>query len=163
MGARKQAEAAAAAAAKKKSWFFGGGGGGGNETVEENREADVNGKDNFLGKVTIEFGQLLSRGCITGDFPIATNGKPLGGTLRLCLRAIPVALDPDRYEGVPSKTSAASKSSPSIARYDNGLAFVFHCDTDKDDDDDEQKNKHNGEEEKTSIAAIKREINGADA
>merc|ERR1712232_1012175 len=68
--ARKEAEAAEAAA-KKKSWFFGGGGGGNKpendndkEPVEANREGDNNGKENFLGKVTIEFGRLLARGCI---------------------------------------------------------------------------------------------------
>merc|ERR1711959_147228 len=139
--ARKEAEAAEAAAAKKKSWFFGGGAASkpennGQEQLEANREGDINGKENFLGKVTIEFGQLLTRGCIAGDFPIATNGKPLGGTLSLCLRTIPVSLDPDRYEGVPQSPSR----SPSIVRYKNGLDISFTCDEEDEDNEDKDNN-----------------------
>merc|ERR1712232_332496 len=125
--------------------------------VEANREGDINGKENFLGKVTIEFGQLLARGCIAGDFPIATNGKSLGGTVRLCLRIIPVSLDPDRYEGVPRSPSR----SPSIVQYKNGLDIAFTREEEDDDDNDE--NNDDGEEEITSIAAIKNEINVAEA
>jgi len=156
--ARKAAEEAEAA--KKKSWFFGRG--GGNNSKEQDGSTDANGtgsegnnneKDSFLGKVTIEFGQLLARGCIAGDFPIMTNGKPLGGALRVCLRTIPVSLDPDRYEGVPLPVgNESSPKSPSIIRYKNGLSFAFTC--------DQADGKINGGgEEKTSIAAIKREIN----
>ena len=88
-----------------------------------------------------------------------TNGKPLGGTLRVCLRTIPVSLDLDRYVGVPlpavGDDEPSPPKSPSIVRYKNGLTFAF-----KSDEADGE--KKDGDGEKTSIAAIKKEINSTD-
>eukprot|EP00536_Pseudo-nitzschia_multiseries_P012451 jgi/Psemu1/326831/estExt_fgenesh1_pg.C_4770015 len=130
----------AAAEAKSKSWgFFGFKGSEPKSQKDEAGEGDS--KDVFLGKVTIDFKQLLARGCIAGDFPIMVNSKEIGGVLRVCLRTRPV-LDPDRYEGVPLLTEDGNAPSPSIKTYKKGLAFVF-------------KNKDG--DETTSIEAIKRE------
>lgn len=122
---RKEAEAAAAAAEaspKRTSWFFGGRG------EVKPPESDVTGegesKDIFLGKVTIEFKPLLSRGCLAGDFPILVNSRAIGGTLRVCLRSRPV-LDPDRYEGLPWVPSDGAPVSLTIATYKQGLSFAF--------------------------------------
>jgi len=92
-------------------------------------------------QVTIDFKQLLSRGCIAGDFPIMVNSREIGGVLRVCLRTRPV-MDPDQYDGVPLVTEDGKAPSPSIKTYKNGLAFVF-----KDKDGDET----------TNIEAIKHE------
>jgi len=123
---QKREEAAAkkeaAAAAKKKSWFFNRGGSEPEPSEDKVGEGDP--KDIFVGKVTIDFKQLLSRGCIAGDFPIMVNSKAIGGFLRICLRTSPV-LDPDRYEGVPLVTADGESSSPSIKTYKSGLSFTF--------------------------------------
>jgi hypothetical protein len=87
-----------------------------------------------------------------------TNAKSLGGILRVAIRTKP-ALDPDKYEGVlplmsveedddGSTTTTPSSSSPSISTYKKGLSFAFNNKTKSDGNDDD---------EKTSIAAIKRE------
>jgi len=150
IAAKKEAAAAAAAvASKKKSWFFGGGGKSNNSRRERNKSelssehnATNNDKDTFLGKVTIEFNQLLSRGCITGDYPIMTNAKSLGGILRVAIRTKSI-LDPDRYEGV---TTVSSSSSLSTSVYKDGVTFTFH-NTDKDNDV--------GDKKTSSVATMK--------
>jgi len=139
---KKRQEAAArkkAAEAKAKSWFFGFKGSEPKPSEAEPGEGDP--KDVFVGKVTIDFKQLLSRGCIAGDFPIMVNSREIGGVLRVCLRTRPV-MDPDQYDGVPLVTEDGKAPSPSIKTYKNGLAFVF-----KDKDGDET----------TNIEAIKHE------
>jgi len=126
---RKEAEEAAAAAAeasKRKSWFFG-------RSETKSPENDVGSsegesKDVFLGKVTIDFKSLLSRGCLAGDFPILVNSKAIGGVLRVCLRTRPV-LDLDRYEGLPWVPSDGPPVSLSIATYKQGLSFAFPNET----------------------------------
>ena len=80
-----------------------------------------------------------------------TNAKSLGGILRVAIRTKP-ALDPDKYEGVLPLMSVEeddpSSSSPFIGTYKKGLSFTFHNKTKIDGNDDD---------EKTSIAAIKRD------
>ena len=83
-----------------------------------------------------------------------TNAKSLGGILRVAIRTKP-ALDPDKYEGVlplmsvdGSTTTNPSSSSPFIGTYKKGLSFTFNNKTKIDGNDDD---------EKTSIAAIKRD------
>jgi hypothetical protein len=120
---RKEVAAAAAAALpKKKSWFFGFG-----ESKSSQSDVDVNEtetKDSFLGKVTIEFKPVLYRGCLTADFPILVNSRPIGGVLRVCLRTRPV-LDPDRYEGHSWLPSDGAPASLSITAYKKALSFSF--------------------------------------
>lgn len=114
--------AAAAAAPKKKSWFF-----GYKEATPAQPDAGTSEsetKDTFLGKITIEVKPLLSRGCLTGDFPILVNSRPIGGVLRVCLRTRPV-LDPDRYEGLQWSPSDGAPPSLSITTYKQGLSFTF--------------------------------------
>jgi len=111
-----------AAASKKKSWFWGSKSGAKEKEQADESDGEGDPRDLFLGKVTIEFKPLLSRGCITGDFPILVNARPIGGVLRVCLRTRPV-LDPDRYEGLP-----VTGSSPSISLYKEGLSFGFKQD-----------------------------------
>merc|ERR1712071_739112 len=125
---RKEAKAAAAAASapKKKTWFFG-------RSESKQPESDVGAgegesKDIFLGKVIIDFKPLLSRGCLTGDFPILVNTRPIGGVLRVCLRTRPI-LDLDLYEGLPWKPSDGAPVSLSITSYKNGLSFSFPNET----------------------------------
>ena len=105
--------------------------------------------------------------CITGDYPIMTNAKSLGGLLRVAIRTRPV-LDPERYIGRPlppptisiptprndteyhdhTATNAAATAGPSIGVYTQGLSFKFIKQDVMDDN-------------KTSIAAIKQESEGA--
>jgi hypothetical protein len=80
-----------------------------------------------------------------------TNAKSLGGILRVAIRTKP-ALDPDKYEGVLPLMSVEEddppSSSPFIGTYKKGLSFTFNNKTKIDGNDDD---------EKTSIAAIKRD------
>jgi hypothetical protein len=96
----------------------------------------------FSAQVTIEFKPLLSRGCLTGDFPILVNSRAIGGVLRVCLRTRPV-LDPDRYEGLPWDPSDGAPVSLSISAYKKGLSFAFPNETNSKNND--------------SIESIKRE------
>ena len=184
LAAAERARQEAIAAKKKASWFFGGGSktttaattvheaaaSSASLTITKGTEANTtSNKDTFLGKVTIELHPLLSRGCITGDYPIMTNAKSLGGLLRVAIRTRPV-LDPERYIGRPlppptisiptprndtddhdhdhTATNAAATAGPSIGVYTQGLSFKFI----KQDVVDANK---------TSIAAIKQESEGS--
>jgi len=123
---RKEAAAVAVETPKKKSWFF-----GRSETKTSESDAgssEGESKDIFLGKVTIEFKPLLSRRCLTGDFPILVNSRAIGGVLRVCLRTRPV-LDPDRYEGLPWVPSDGAPVPLSISTYKKGLSFSFPNET----------------------------------
>jgi hypothetical protein len=82
----------------------------------------------FVTQVTIEFKPLLTRRCLTGDFPILVNSRAIGGVLRVCLRTRPV-LDPDRYEGLPWEPSDGAPVPLSISTYKKGLSFSFPNET----------------------------------
>jgi hypothetical protein len=97
---------------RKRSWLFG----RDNRSDAESSEKDP--PDTLAGKASIGFQQLLSRNCVTGDFPLIMNTKESGGTVRLALyTAAPI--NPDQYTGITDGAQIKSKG------YDDELVFNF--------------------------------------
>lgn len=76
---------------KKSSWFW--------KSAETSGQNDNESNDaSLLGKVVLEMKDLFYRNNIAGDFSLVMNSKPVGGTIRLCLRT-DSPLDSSRFEG----------------------------------------------------------------
>jgi hypothetical protein len=131
--------------ATKSSWFFGGSNNNNNNhnkttsptdsehmtTATTTTTTGTNSKDVLLGKVMIELKPFVStttttnNNCIVGDYPLLllTSGtKPLGGTVRVCIRTdVPFHVE---FCNEHQQQTTPSSSIP-ITKYKNGWTFEF--------------------------------------